>query len=213
MTQKDPELQPSARARAPRILYVSREFWKPGHDAELARIEAEAARTCIGLGVPHPYLGIESLTGSKEVWYLNGFASTEELAQVSESYSKKPELLAAMNRFAQQRAEFESQPESQGTAMYRSELSRGVEWEMGQDRFLVIAVTKGVPHGDGAVFETQEGVRFVLTSAKTRTQADAMLVAAGPEAKIFAVRPEFSMPAAEWVASDPSFWASNAQKT
>jgi hypothetical protein len=28
----------------------------------------------------------------------------------------------------------------------------------------------------------------------------------GPDAKIFAVRPEFSMAAAEWVASGPSFW-------
>jgi len=98
---------------------------------------------CIGLGVPHPYLGIESLTGSKEVWYLNGFASTEELAQVTEAYSKKPELLAAMNRFAHERADFESQPHSEGPATYGPELSRCAEWKMGRERFLVIAVTKG----------------------------------------------------------------------
>ena len=63
--------------RSPQILYISREFWKPGHEIALNRIEAEAARECIGLGVPHPYLGIESLTGPKEVWYINGFASAE----------------------------------------------------------------------------------------------------------------------------------------
>jgi len=211
MNQDDSGLKSSARAQAPRIIYVSRQFWKPGHDEALKRIEAEAARTCIDLGVPHPYLGIESLTGSKEVWYLNGFASTEELARVTEEYSKKPELLAAMNRFAQQRAEFKSQPDAEGPATYRSDLSRGGEWEIGRDRFLVIAVTKGTPGGDGAVFEFQDGMRFVLTPAKTRTEADTTLVAAGPEAKIFAVRPEFSMPAADWVAGDPSFWGSNAQ--
>jgi hypothetical protein len=194
----------------PRILYVSREFWKPGHDAELNRIEAEGARVCIGLGVPRPYLGIESLTGSKEVWYLNGFVSAGELAKVTEAYGKKPELLAAMNRFAQQRAEFESQPHREGSATYRPELSGGAEWTMGQERFLVIAVTRGSPHGDGTVFESQDGVRFIVTPAKTRTEADAKLSAAGPAAKIFAVRPEFSMPAAEWVASDPSFWNSKA---
>ena len=205
-------LQTAARAQAPQILYISREFWKPGHEAALSRIEAEAARICIGLGVPHPYLGIESMTGSKEVWYINGFASTEELAQVTEAYSKEQELLAAMNRFAQQRTEFKSQPNSEGPATYRPELSRGAEWKMGQGRFLVIAVTKGNPHSDGTVFESQDGVRFVVTAAKTRTEADAKLSAAGPDAKIFAVRPEFSMPAAEWVASDPSFWDSKAQK-
>jgi hypothetical protein len=205
-------LQTSARALAPRILYISREFWKPGHEAALNRIEAEAARICIGLGVPHPYLGIESLTGSKEVWYINGFASTEELARVTEAYSKKPELLAAMNRFAQQRAEFNSQPNSEGPATYRPELSRGARWKMGQERFLVISLTRGNPLSDGTVFESQDGVRFVVLAAKTRTEADAKLSAAGPDAKIFAVRPEFSMPAAAWVACDPSFWESTAQK-
>jgi hypothetical protein len=206
-------LQTSATRRGrPRILYIFREFWKPGHEAALNRIEAEAARVCIGFGVPHPYLGIESLTGSKEVWYINGFASTEELAQVTEIYSKKQELQAAMNRFAQQRSEFKSQPDSQGTAVYRAELSRGPKWEMGQERFLVIAVTKGNPHSDGTVFESPNGVRFVVTPAKTRTEADAKLSAAGPDAKMFAVRPEFSMPAAEWVAGDPWFWNLKAHK-
>jgi hypothetical protein len=205
-------LQTSARAQTPRVLYISREFWKPGHEAALNRIEAEAARVCIGLGVPHSYLGIESLTGSKEVWYINGFASTEELAQITEAYNKNQELLAAMKRFAEQRAEFKSQPDSEGLATYRPELSSGPEWKMGQERFLVIIVTKGNPHSDGAVFESQDGVRFIVTAAKTRTEADAKRSAAGPDAKIFAVRPEFSMPAAEWVASDPSFWDSKAQK-
>lgn len=201
-------LQASARPQVPRILYISREFWKPGHEAALNRIETEAARISIGLGVPHPYLGMESLTGSKEVWYINGFASTEELAQVTEAYSKKRELLAAMTRFAQQRTEFKSQPDSQGLARYRPELSRGAEWEMGEQRFLVITVTKGNPQSDGTVFENEDGARFVVAGAKTRMEADGKLSAAGPDAKIFAVRREFSMPAAEWVASDPSFWDS-----
>jgi hypothetical protein len=205
-------LQTSPGVNAPRILYISREFWKPGHEAALNQIEAEAARVCIGLGVPHPYLGIESLTGPKEVWYINGFASTEELSQVTEAYGKKLDLLAAMNRFAMQRDQFKSQPNAEGTATYRPELSRGAEWKIGQNRFLVIAVTRDNPRGDGTVFEGQDGVRFVVTATNSRTEADAKLSAAGPDAKIFVVRPEFSMPAAEWVASEPSFWNSNGHK-
>jgi hypothetical protein len=116
-----------------------------------------------------------------------------------------------MNRFARQRAEFKSQPDSEGPATYRPELS-GAAWKMGRERFLVIAVTKGNPHSDGMVFESPDGLRFVVTTAKTRVEADARLSAAGPDAKIFVVRPEFSMPAAEWVANDPSFWASGGQK-
>jgi hypothetical protein len=200
-------------ALAPRIVYISRGHWKGGHEAALNRIEAEAARECIRLGVPHPYLGIESLTGSKEVWYVNGFASTEELAQVSDAYSKNQALLAAMSRFAQQRSPFRSQPDAEGSATYRPELSRGVEWKMGHQRFLVITVTKAHPKSDGAVFETQDGLRFVLAAAKTRTDADAKHSAAGAEAKIFIVRPEFSLLATDWVACDPSFWDPKAQKT
>jgi hypothetical protein len=63
---------------------------------------------------PASVLGIESLTGSKEVWYINGFSSTDELAQVTEAYSKKQEPLAAMNRFAQHRAELKPQPDGEG---------------------------------------------------------------------------------------------------
>ena len=205
-------LQTPARAQSPQILYVARQYWKRGHEAALNRIEAEAARICISIGVPHPYLGIESLTGSKEVWYINGFTSSEELAQVGETYSKKQELLTAMNRFAQQRAEFKSQPDSEGSATYRPELSRGAAWKMGQERFLVIEVTKGKPASEGTVFESQDGVRFVVMDARTRSEADAKRTAAGPDAKIFAVRPEFSMPAAEWIASNPSLWDSKPQK-
>jgi hypothetical protein len=197
---------PSPPNQSPRILYISREFWKPGHEAELNRIEAEAARVCVSLGVPHPYLGIESLTGPKEVWYINGFASAEELAQVTEAYSKNPKLLAAMRRFAIERTEFQSHENIEGTATHRPELSRGPGWVMGEERFLVITVTKGNPRSGGTVFESQDGLLFLLTAAKSKAETDAKLSAAGPDAKIFAVRPEFSMPAARWVANDPSFW-------
>jgi hypothetical protein len=197
---------------SPQVLYIAREFWKPGQEAALNRIEAKAARVCIGLGVPHPYLGIESLSGSKEVWYINGFASTEEMARVSEAYSKNQELLAAMKGFGEERAEFESQPGSEGPATYRPELSHKVEWRMGQERYLVIAVTKGSPHSYGSVFENEGGVRFVVTDAATWAEADAKLSAAGPDAKIFVVRPEFSMPAPEWVAGDALFWQRQAPK-
>jgi hypothetical protein len=75
-------MQMPANAQSPQILFVAREFWLPGHEADLTRIETHAAKVCIGLGVPHPYLGIESVTGPKEVWYINGLMSNEELREV-----------------------------------------------------------------------------------------------------------------------------------
>jgi hypothetical protein len=83
---------------------------------------------------------------------------------------------------------------------------------MGHARFLVVQVTKGEPTGEGSVFESQDGEKFVITPAKTLAEAKRKLAAAGPNAKIVAVRPEFSMAAPEWVAGDPSFWPSNQRK-
>jgi hypothetical protein len=47
---------------------------------------------------------------------------------------------------------------------------------------------------------------FSLQAAQTREEADAKAATAGPEARVFAVRPEWSMPADEWVVADPTFW-------
>lgn len=207
--QPVPQTEPKiAQAEPPRILYIYREFWKPGTQAALNRIETKGARMCIDLKCPHPYLGIESLTGAKEVWYLNGFTSAEEQKRVTEEYNKKG-LFAAMNQFTQQRAPFQSEPGKDGFSDYHPELSHGVPWSMGQGRFLVIVVTKDNPQSGGTVFETREGMRFIVAPAQTRAEANAKLSAEGPGAKIFAVRPHFSMPAQEWVAADPLFWGSS----
>jgi hypothetical protein len=205
-------MQMPANAQSPQILFVAREFWLPGHEADLTRIETHAAKVCIGLGVPHPYLGIESVTGPKEVWYINGLMSNEELREVGEAYGKNRELTAAMARFAREREAFESQPARQGAAVYRADLSLGVEWEMGMDQYLVMLVAKNAAASKGAVFVNEDGEQFVVSSAKTLAAAKEKQSVAGPEAKIFVVRPEFSMPAAEWVANDPAFWTSKHQK-
>jgi hypothetical protein len=83
---------------------------------------------------------------------------------------------------------------------------------MGKGRFLIIAVTKGDAKAEGTVFETGEGIRFVITPADTREEAERKLSAAGPQARLFAVRPNFSMPAPDWAAADPSFWAATPGK-
>jgi hypothetical protein len=199
------------KATPPLILYIYREFWKPSTQAALNRIETKGARMCIELGCPHPYMGIESLTGSKEVWYLNGFKSTEEQKRVTEEYDKKG-LFEAMNLFAKERASFQSESGKDSFSIYHPELSRGVPWSMGQGRFLVIVVTKDDAQSDGTVFETVEGVRFIVTPAQTREEANAKLSSVGRGAKIFAVRPHFSMPAAEWVTADPLFWEASASE-
>lgn len=193
-----------AQVRPPRILEVYRDFVKPGSFPQYNKIEEDAAGICAELKCPHPYVGLESLNGPKEVW-LNGFASEAELKQVVEDYAKNAALMAALNQIAKRKKGLIGEAVNV-FATYREELSRGAPWDLAHGRFLVITMTKSRPKIDGTVFETADGTRFIVTPAQTRPEACAKARVAGPETNVFAVRPSWSLPAKEWVATDPAFW-------
>jgi hypothetical protein len=73
----------------------------------------------------------------------------------------------------------------------------------------VVTVTKSNRKTEGTVFETQDGTRFIFTPAQTLHEAGAKAAAAGSEARLFAVRRQWSMPDKAWVAADPEFWKSS----
>ena len=54
--------------------------------------------------------------------------------------------------------------------------------------------------------EAPGGELYVVTEVKTRAEAEAAVAVAGPGARVFAIRPAWSLPAREWIASDPEFW-------
>lgn len=199
-------MQGSAQVQPPQILQIYRDHVKPEHEAVYREIEEEAARICAALGCPHPYLGIESLSGPKEVWYLNGYGSSAEVKQVANDYQKNAALMSALTtRVTKPKAGLALEP-LDVFAHYRPDLSRGAPWSVGRGRFLVITVTNGNPRMDGTAFEAPDGTRFVVLPAQTREEADANAAAAGQEARVFAVRPSWSMAAQEWIAADPTFW-------
>jgi hypothetical protein len=201
-----------AQERPPQILEVYREFWKPGSIAASRKIEVEAAQICVELKCPHPYLGLESLTGPKEAWFLNGFVSLADQTQVGEDYQKNPALIEALNKILARKKPLSRADDINVFAHYQPSLSRGAPWSLGQGRFLVITVTKHDLASkrnlviDGTAFETEDGTRFIVSPAQTRREADALAAAAGPETRVFAVRPYWSLPARDWVAMDSSFW-------
>ncbi len=150
---------------------------------------------------------MESLTGPKEVWFLNGYQSAAEQKQVAEDYGKNAKLMAALDQIVQRKKGLTSEPVNI-FANYRQDLSRGAPWSMAHGRFLVITVTKRNVNIEGTVFETGDGTRFIVRPVQTRHEADAKAAAAGPETNVFAVRPYWSMPAKDWIVADPRFWQS-----
>jgi len=73
-------------------------------------------------------------------------------------------------------------------------------------RLVPFTATEKEQELDGACYETASGVRYAITATRTRKDADARAVAAGPNAHVFAIRPTWGMPAREWVSADPEFW-------
>jgi hypothetical protein len=200
--------QSGAHVEPPRILQIVREPLKTGREAEFRVIENEIAKACAALGCAHAYLGIESLTGPKEVWFFNGYASAAEKKQVAADYARNSAVMSALERLGKQKASLMETP-IEYVAEYRPASSSGVPWLLGQGRFLVI-VTNGASRSAGTVFEAADGTRFAIAGFRTRREADAAIAAAGPGAHVFAVRPEWSFPAREWVVFDPEFWRRQA---
>jgi hypothetical protein len=193
----------------PAILQIFREPLKPGTRAAYDAIERATARIAATHGCPHPYLGIEALTGAEEVWYFNAYESHADRQRVWDAYAANEALMTALKESGARKAPL-TLPPIDVFARYREELSQGPAWAPGVGRLLVIAMTEAGTHVSppfkGTVFETDDGRRFTIRAAAARDEADRIAGAAGAAADVFAVRPDWSFPSREWVDADPEFW-------
>jgi hypothetical protein len=69
---------------------------------------------------------------------------------------------------------------------------------------MLVRVTRNREPGDGSVWEMADSTLYVFRPVKTRQEAETL--ARGTSWRIFEVRPDWSMPAPEWVLADPEFW-------
>jgi hypothetical protein len=190
------------------VLQIYRDFLKPGSEAAFKAVEEDAARMCAELSCPHPHLAIESVTGPKEVWWLNAFESEAEKERVYREYASNQPLMTALADIGPRKKDLTETP-LDVLASYRPDLSGGDPWPIAGARFFVVTVTTGDAQPEGSVFESPDGTRFVFRPVTTREHADRISASAGLETRVFAVRPYWGMPAKEWIAADPEFWSVN----
>src|SRR5712691_3776290 len=164
-------MQVAAQPPPPRILQIYREPLNPGAEAEYDRIESDTARKCAQLRCTHAYVGLESLTGPKEVWWFNGFDSAADRKQAVDAWAKNKRALAVLGRNSKRKAPLTGKG-TEVLANYREDLSAGPSWLLGRGRFLVIALTRTTPRMEGMVYEAADGTRFVIRAARTREEAD-----------------------------------------
>ena len=80
----------------PPLLLVHREAVAHIHAAEYDVIESGIARSCRELAGPHPYLGLQAISGEPDVWFLNGFASVADQEEVGRRYRTNGPLMTAL---------------------------------------------------------------------------------------------------------------------
>jgi hypothetical protein len=193
------------------LLQIVREPLKPGSEEAYDALEREQAHTSAALGCPHPYLGAETLTGAREAWWFNSYASEADKQRVADAYAANTPLMTALQANSRVKADLTFAP-VEVLARPRSDDAVSPRWELGQGRFLVVTASERARRVVGTVFEVSGGTRFIVRAANTRTEADALRRAMGADAIALAVRPEWSFPDPAWIAADPAFWNDTARR-
>jgi hypothetical protein len=188
---------------APRFMYIYRDSIKRGADSAYRVIENDGAQICADLRCPNPYIGLESLDGTHEAWWINTFATEADTARVAKAYAMDRALAAALASVATRKASLIGTP-VQGFAVYRHDLSRGAAWPIAGARFIVVKVERNLRLADGFAWVTSDSVVYRLEPVRTRREAAE--AARRNHARVFAIRPNWSMPAVSWVTADPEFW-------
>ncbi len=113
--------QQAQSAVPPAVLQIYRDSVKPSKMAEYSRIEGEAAQACARAST-WPYLTIQSITGTQEVWFLSGFDSYAALERSAESFVRNAALNAELQRLLEAKANLVTDPRVV-YASYRDDLS------------------------------------------------------------------------------------------
>jgi hypothetical protein len=193
--------------RPPQFLLIVRERLRPGSEEAYDKNERQAATVCATLKCPHPYLALATVTGPREVWWLNAFASQEERDSLDASYARNEPLMTAMRPLGKRKEDFRESITSTMTE-FRPDLSTSTLRIAGA-RFLIITAAQDERAAIGAVFQATDGRRFVIASASGRGVAEDLGARMRPGATILAVHPQWSFPDEAWIAADPEFWQSS----
>ena len=187
------------------LLLIHREEVPQIHTQEFGAIEAGIARSCLELGCPHPYLGLQTISGEHEVWFLNGFASVAEQEDVGRRYLANSPLMSALAAPSRRKAAL-VKVLGEHLASYRFEQGAGTPWSLGRDPYLVIAMGREAMPA-GAAYEAPDGTWFTLEGAPDAQTAVTRSQRCRGAARALAVRPDWSCPSTDWARRYPELWS------
>lgn len=148
----------------PKVLQIGREEVKTGKAPAHARYEAEWTQAVVRAKYPTPYLGLTSITGPSEAWWLTGFdtfAAWEKDAKLSDPGTA---LGAVNDKFASGDAEYVSGGRTV-VATYREDLSYNAAVKLGEMRYFAIATVRVRPGQNPAYVELRKLVNATRSKA------------------------------------------------
>jgi hypothetical protein len=187
----------------PSLLLIVRELLMPGHETEYARLETALTTEGLRRRCPHPHIALQSMSGPKVVWWLNAFASADAMRAVERAYANDTTLKAALDVLTRRKAAIVAETDTV-LADYDATASAPGSWTMLATRYFVVRFDPP-PLDRAAVFVAPDGRRFAFRAVRSRADADRM-VAAERDAVALGVEPRWSLPAADWIEADPTFW-------
>ena len=90
-----PALLPAQDNMAPpKWMTIQRELVKPGKEPAHMKLEVEWTRAVEAAKFPVPMLGLTSMSGANEVWFMQGFASAADMQKLGETMAAAPAMSA-----------------------------------------------------------------------------------------------------------------------
>ncbi len=149
---------------APKILQIRCEAVKPGKTAAHEKIEASRPIAYKASKNSAQYVGMTSITGPSEAWFLSGFASYEAMEKQMKAEQSDSSLRAELDRL--RAADREVLESVRGiTASFREDLSLRPALNIGDYRYMEIRMIRIRP-GTGDKFEE---MRKIIKAAHEKT--------------------------------------------
>jgi hypothetical protein len=139
--------QQAAPSSTPNLLLIYREEVKPGHGAAHAANESAWSAALAKANAPAQWLGMTSMAGPSEAWFLSAFDSYDAWQKVEDAMDATPALRATDERFASQESDHLART-SAILASYRAALSYQPDVSLPQMRYMQVDVVRVKPGHD-----------------------------------------------------------------
>jgi hypothetical protein len=135
------EAQPAPPTSTPQVIVIYREEVRPGRAAAHGVNEAAWAAAYMKANAPQQWLGMTSVAGPTEAWFLSGYPSYEAFQASEDGIEGNAALSAESDRFSTQDADLVSRT-STIVAGYRPALSYQPEVKLPEMRYMQVDVVR-----------------------------------------------------------------------